>query len=142
MMMNEMRYAIITNPASGNLTADIKLSILAEAAAILNSEIYGLDTDTAEDLSLCAQGLINHCDVLVIAGGDGTLSDIINAINTARAPVAYLPLGTDNAMRYGLNYKGNIADISLRIKEGGIHRYDLIDCDGKRRAFMTSVGWE
>jgi hypothetical protein len=30
----------------------------------------------------------------------------------------------------------------MRIKEGGIHRYDLIDCDGKRRAFMTSVGIE
>ncbi len=74
MMMNEMRYAIITNPASGNMTADMKLSILAEAAAILDSEIYGLDTNTAEDLSLCAQELINHCDVLVIAGGDGTLS--------------------------------------------------------------------
>ena len=142
MMMNEMRYAIITNPASGNMTADMKLSILAEAAAILDSEIYGLDTDTAEDLSLCAQQLINNCDVLVIAGGDGSLSDIINAIDTARVPVAYLPLGTANAMRYALNYKGNLADISMRIKEGGIHRYDLIDCDGKKRAFMTSVGIE
>ncbi len=82
MMMNEMRYAIITNPASGNMTADHKRPILAEAAAILDSEIYGLDTDTAEDLSLCAQELINHCDVLVIAGGDGTFSHIINAYRT------------------------------------------------------------
>ena len=142
MMMNEMRYAIITNPASGNMTADMKLAILTEAAAILGAEIYGLDTVTAEDLSLCAQELINHCDVLVVAGGDGTLSDIINAIDTTRVPVAYLPLGTANAMRYALNYKGNLADISMRIKEGGIHRYDLIDCDGKRCAFMTSVGIE
>jgi diacylglycerol kinase family enzyme len=141
-MINEMRYAIITNPASGNMTADMKLSILAEAAAILDAEIYGLDTVSADDLSQCAQELINHCDVLVVAGGDGTLSDIINAIDTARVPVAYLPLGTANAMQYALNYKGNLADISMRIKEGGIHRYDLIDCDGKRRAFMTSVGIE
>ncbi len=73
MMMNEMRYAIITNPASGNMTADMKLSILAEAAAILNAEIFGLDTDTAEDLSLCAREIINHCDVLVVAGGDGLI---------------------------------------------------------------------
>lgn len=141
-MMNEMRYAIITNPASGNMTADMKRSILAEAAAILDSKIYGLDTDTAEDLCLCAQELITRCDVLVIAGGDGTISDIINTIDTARVPIAYLPLGTGNAMRYALNYKENLADISVRIKEGGIHRYDLINCDGKRRAFMTSVGIE
>ena len=87
-MINDMRYAIITNPASGNMTADMKLSILAEAAAILDAEIFGLDTVTAEDLSLCAQELINHCDVLVIAGGDVTLSDIINTIDTARVTLA------------------------------------------------------
>ncbi len=138
MMMNIMRYAIITNPASGNMTADMKLSILAEAAAILDAEIFGLETDTADDLSLCAQELINHCDVLVVAGGDGTLSDVINAIDTSQFPIAYLPLGTANAMRYALNYKGNLADISMRIKKGGIHRYDLINCDGPLTAKLFS----
>jgi len=43
MMIDEMRYAIITNPTAGNTNADIKLSILAEAADASDAEICGLD---------------------------------------------------------------------------------------------------
>jgi diacylglycerol kinase family enzyme len=32
--------------------------------------------------------------------------------------------------------------MAMRIKEGKIHEYDLINCDGKRRAFMSSIGFE
>ena len=138
----EMRYAIITNPVSGKMTVDQKLSALAKAAEILDAEIHGLDTITADDFGQCARELATRCDVLVIAGGDGTLSDIINSIDTTRTPVAYLPLGTGNAMRYALKYKGSLTDIAMRIKDSKIHKYDLVDCDEKIRAFMISVGIE
>lgn len=138
----EMRYAIITNPVSGKMTVDQKLSALAKAAKILDAEIHGLDTVTADDFGQCARELATRCDVLVIAGGDGTLSDIINSIDTARTPIAYLPLGTGNAMQYALKYKGSLTDIVMRIKDGKIHEYDLINCDEKSRAFMISVGIE
>ena len=137
-----MRYAIITNPVSGNMTIDQKRSALATAAAILDAQIHGLDTMSADALCRCAQELTGRCDVLVIAGGDGTLSDIINAIDTAQTPIAFLPLGTGNAMRHALKYKGSLADTALRIRNGRIREFDLINCDNKRRAFMASVGIE
>ncbi len=34
---------------------------------------------------------------MVVAGGDGTFSDIINSIDTVQTAITYLPLGTDNA---------------------------------------------
>jgi len=137
-----MRYAIITNPVSGKMTVDQKLSALGKAAEILDAEIHGLDTVTADDFVQCARELATRCDVLVTAGGDGALSDIINSIDTTRTSIAYLPLGTGNAMRYALKYKGSLTDIAMRIKDGKIHEYDLIDCDEKIRAFMISVGIE
>jgi diacylglycerol kinase (ATP) len=140
--MTKMRYAIITNPASGKMTVDQKRAALAEVAEILDAEIHGLDTIKASDLVECAQYLVTRCDVLVTAGGDGTLSDIINSIDTARTPIAYLPLGTGNAMRHALKYRGSLADIARRIRVGVVHEYDLINCDEKRRAFMASIGIE
>ncbi len=140
--ITKMRHAIIANPASGRMTIDEKRSALATAAAILNAEIYGLDTTTAWQLSQCAQELASRCDLLVVAGGDGTLSDVMNAVDTAQTPIAFLPLGTGNAMQKALTYKGNLADIALRIRDGHIRQYDLINCDGKIRAFMASVGIE
>jgi diacylglycerol kinase (ATP) len=137
-----MRYAIITNPVSGKMSADQKLSALAKPAEILNAGIYGLDTVTAEDFGRCARELASKCDVLVAAGGDGTLSDVINAIPMRQKTIAYLPLGSGNSMGYALGLRGSLSHMAIRIKEGRIHDYDLIDCDEKRRAFMSSVGFE
>jgi len=137
-----MRYAIITNPASGKMTVDQKRIVLAKAAEIFDANIYGLDTITADDFGQCARELATYYDVLVTAGGDGTFSDIINSIDTAHTTIAYLPLGTGNAMRYALEYKGSLADIAMRIRDGKIHEYDLINCDEKKRAFMVSIGIE
>ncbi len=137
-----MRYAIITNPVSGTRTVDQKRATLKTAAKILDAEIHGLDTTSAEEFVQCAQDLVSRCDVLVIAGGDGTFSDIINSIDTAQTPVAYLPLGTGNAMGYALKYRGRLVDIAARIINGKLYGYDLINCGEKRRAFTASVGIE
>ena len=137
-----MRYAIITNPVSGKMTVDQKRTVLANASKILDAKIYGLDIIATDDLGLCARELATYYDVLVTAGGDGTFSDIINSIDTAHTTIAYLPLGTGNAMRYALRYKGSLTDIAMRIRDGKIYEYDLINCDEKTRAFMVSIGIE
>ena len=137
-----MRYAIITNPVSGRMSVDEKLSALAKPAEILNAEIHGLDTTNVVEFGQCAQELAGKCDVLVGAGGDGTLSDVINSINTEQTTIAYLPLGSGNSMGYALDFKGSLSQMAMCIKEGRVHEYDLIDCDGKRRAFMSSIGFE
>jgi diacylglycerol kinase (ATP) len=137
-----MRYVIITNPVSGKMSVGQKRRALAPAAEILGADIHGLDTVSATELGQCARELAARCDVLVAAGGDGTLSDIINAVDTVHVPVAYLPLGTGNAMRRALKYKGNLTRIAMRIKNSPIREYDLIDCDTKSRAFTVSVGIE
>ena len=54
--------------------------------------------------------------------------------------MSYLPLGTGNAMQYALEYRGSLAAVAMRIREGGVLEYDLVDCDDKKRAFMVSVG--
>lgn len=137
-----MQYAIITNPVSGKMTVDQKLIVLEKAAKILDAEIHGLDTVTSDDLGQCARQLAASCDVLVAAGGDGTFSDIINSIDTSQIPIAFLPLGTGNAMRHALEYRGSLSHIAMRIRDGRVHEYDLINCDEKKRAFTVSAGIE
>jgi len=122
------------------MTVDQKRSELAKAAEVLDAEIHGLDTVTLDDLGQCARELALRCDVLVVAGGDGTLSDIINFVDTTRTAIAYLPLGTGNAMSHALQYKGNLVDIAKRIRDGEIHEYDVISCDEKKRGFLASIG--
>jgi diacylglycerol kinase (ATP) len=137
-----MRYAIITNPASGNLSLPRRRELLADAARILQAGVYGLDAGSKEEFVACARELVEKCDVLVVAGGDGSLSDIINGIDTRDRPIAYIPLGSGNAMGHALHIRGNIADVAMRIREGQVHEFDLIQCDEKRLAHMASIGLE
>lgn len=136
-----LRYAIITNPVSGNMSVEEKLESLSGAGRILGAEIYGTETRTPEEFRRCARDLAGHCDVLVTAGGDGTLHEIINTIDTTLTPIAYLPLGCGNAMGHALNYGGGLDSIAQRIKGAPIQEYDLVEC-GKSLAFNASVGLE
>ena len=136
----KMKYAIVTNPVAGKMSVDRKRTLLAGPAEILNAEICGLDTSTVEDFCQCARELSSRCDIVVVAGGDGTFSDVLNAIDTTKIAIAFLPLGTGNAMQHALNYQGSLQDIAGRIKKGDIHEYDLINCDDRQKAFMVSLG--
>jgi diacylglycerol kinase family enzyme len=137
-----MRYAILTNPASGASSLSWRRKVLAEAARILQAEVYGLDTTSKEEFLVCARDVAEKCDVLVVAGGDGSLSDVINAIDLTERPIAYIPLGSGNAMGYALRLRGRVAHVARRIKEGQIHPFDLIQCGEKRLAYMVSIGLE
>jgi diacylglycerol kinase (ATP) len=137
-----MRYTIITNPASGNLSLPRRRKLLADAARILQAGVYGLDTTSKEEFAARARELSGKCDVLVVAVGDGSLSDIINAIDTKETPIAYIPLGSGNAMGHALHTRGSITEAATRIREGQVHGFDLIQCDERRLAYMVSIGLE
>lgn len=140
--MKKTVYAILANPVSGRMGIAAKQKQLQTAAAILQAPIHGLDTASPEEFSQCARELALQCDILVAAGGDGTFSSVINAVDTKETPLAFLPFGTGNALRHGFRYRGDIADIATRIKNGSLHHYDLIGCERGRKAFMVSIGIE
>lgn len=135
-----MHYAIIVNPVAGHLNLDQKRAMLAQPAALLKAPIVGLDAATARDFVRCARETAAQCDVLVVAGGDGTLSEIINGVDVSTQPIAYLPMGSGNAMGYALNYRGGVLAIAQRIKDAKVSSYDLILCNGQKRGFMASIG--
>ena len=111
-----MRYAIIANPKAGRLSVDQKWLVLKKVSQVLDADVHGLDTASTGELTRCAVELSTKCDVLVVAGGDGTLSKVINAIYPSRLSLAYLPLGTGNAIRRTLGYRGDLVDIARRIR--------------------------
>jgi diacylglycerol kinase family enzyme len=141
-MKRPFRYSIIANPVSGHLTKNKRYLRLKKVAAIFHAKVYGLDTGCTEELAQCALEQANQCDVLVAAGGDGTLSLVINAIDLSTTVLAFLPFGTGNALTHALQYKGGLLKIAKRIYSGTVHEYDLIDCDGSKKAFMASLGFD
>ena len=136
-----MRYGIVVNPAAGVLSGDEKSLLMKQAAEILaDCQVAGLETSSPAEFRECARALAEKVDVLVAAGGDGTMSDVINAVDLDEIALSYLPLGSGKALRYSLNLPESIPRAAAQIKDGRKRSIDLILCDGKKRALLASVG--
>jgi len=138
-----MRFGIIANPKSGPTTIARKERMLRRAAEILGEGtiVAGLETKSKEQFIRRAKDLASQVDVMVVAGGDGTFSDIINAIDS-RTTLSYMPFGSGCALRYALGLPPQLSRIARQIRDGRLHRLDLILCDDSIKAFMASVGLE
>jgi len=138
-----MRFGIIANPKSGPASVAHKAQTLQKIGDILGNDslLAGLDTTSRDEFVQCARDVAEKVDVLVVAGGDGTFSDVINAVDP-EATLSYLPFGSGCALRYAMGLPPQLTRIANQIKEGQLRQLDLILCDESIKAFMASVGLE
>ncbi len=137
------RYGIIVNPSAGRAGIDTKRRVVRRCAGILGDDtvVAGWDTASPQQLRDCALDIADRVDVLVVAGGDGTLSDIINA-GDSDTVLSYLPMGSGNAWRNTLRLPRSRTKIAEKIKRGRVHTMDLMLVDEKRKGLLASVGFE
>lgn len=137
-----MKFGMIINPKAGPTNTHRKVHQLQAVKEVLGDcEIRGLETTSREEFMQCAAELAREVEVLIVAGGDGSFSDAINALDSGTT-FSYLPFGSGCAMRYALDMPPQVTRAAKRIREGRLRLYDLILCDGVRKGFMTSVGLE
>ena len=136
-----MKYGVVANPVAGELSVDEKSHLLKQVSEILvDCEIDGLDTTSPTEFCESARALAERVDVLVVAGGDGTVLDVINAVDLHRVVLSYLPLGSGKALHYSLNLPESIPSAADQIRDGRKRSIDLILCDGRKKALFASVG--
>lgn len=136
-------YAIIAHPNSGSLSIDEKVRELQQSIKILgpncDREIHAI-RDPPDEFSKCAKYLEDRVDKLIVAGGDGALQIVIDTVNP-ELPLAFLPYGTCNVIIPALNLPRSRKKIAYIIKEGSIHKLDLLSCNGYK-GFTSAIGIE
>ena len=136
-----MKYGIVVNPAAGQSTIDEKSRVVKQASEMLTDcEVGGLDTTSRTELCDCARALAEKVDVLIVAGGDGTVSDVINSVDLDEVALSYLPLGSGKALHYSLNLPNSIPAVAEQIRDGRKRSIDLMLCDGRKRAMIAGIG--
>jgi YegS/Rv2252/BmrU family lipid kinase len=134
---------IILNPVAGLVNAQV-LTRLIEArfhAAGWTTRIHLTQPD--EDFStLIIHETEKGVDVVVAAGGDGTIAAVAGAMAHSTLPLGMIPIGTWNAIgrhfRVSLNPLSAISTITGKHK---IRRMDLMEIGGTIHAMNLGVGF-
>lgn len=93
-----MKYLLLYNPVSGRSTFKYKIPYIKKyfSKKNLNLDIY--ESKRAGDLGIQAYHQAKSYDVFLVAGGDGTINEVVNGMmkSDIRPSLAILPSGTAN----------------------------------------------
>jgi len=126
----QAHVVILVNPAARG-THDREA--IARAAKILEHR-YRVETvtpATIAELGAAAREAEAGRDAIVIAGGDGTIHRVINALGGSRVPVGLLPLGTGNDLARALGVPRAHEAAADCIVAGRHRRIDLVEMNGQ-----------
>jgi diacylglycerol kinase family enzyme len=136
-----MRVAVFHNESAGskNHTSD-------EIESALRAESYEVVAVVSDTDALLATVRGKPCDLVVVAGGDGTVSGAACALAGVGIPHAILPLGTANNTALTLGVPLAVDDIGSVVKgwrRGTVRNYDLATHAraGDVARFSEAIGW-
>jgi len=136
------RIACIINPHAANK----KWKRRKLLRKYIQENLPGHIIDTHEDKSTTIQTAKQLCedhDIIIAAGGDGTIADVIQGMiecrNRKNVALGIIPLGSGNAFRQSLGIPKNIRKAISCIKRGKTREIDLLEIEGTWAAF-GSIG--
>ena len=81
-------------------------------------------------------------DLVVAAGGDGTVNETINGLASSGLPLALIPLGTANVLAAEIGLRPDPASVARCIALGEIRPITLGAADGRRFILMAGAGFD
>lgn len=95
------RFALIDNPASGQPSprrlAIVRDTLAALRQAGIETEHYTID-GPGSGSRLASQAVARGCDAVLVAGGDGTVHEVMQALVGTPVALGVVPMGTANAL--------------------------------------------
>ncbi|WP_417317435.1 diacylglycerol/lipid kinase family protein [Emcibacter sp.] len=134
------RIAVIFNPGSGRRNLR-KLNRVIGNLRQAGCELTLLETThPGHAVELARDTIKDHPDVIVAAGGDGTLNEVLNGLYGSSIPLAFLPLGTVNVFAREIGLGTSPEAISRTILEG--RKQEIVPgcCNGRHFLLMVSCG--
>lgn len=112
---------------------------LIKLLATAGCEVDYIPTDDPE----LARRLHDPVDLLVVAGGDGTVAKVLTEVRGETAPVTLLPMGTANNLARALGIRAAVPDLVQGLRYGRVVPLDVGQSEGPggRQRFFESAGF-
>jgi diacylglycerol kinase family enzyme len=132
-----VRVLLLHNPNAG--TADHDAERLCE---LLLRSGHHVDYHSTRD-GFIGKALRRPCDMVVVAGGDGTIGKVIKRLPDRRVPVAPVPLGTANNIAGALGIRHSPEEVIAGLHRAGFQVLTVgrVRSLGEPVRFLESVGF-
>ena len=135
--MSQRRALLLVNPRArqGNAVEAVIARLTAGGIAV-RPETFSAGTEAADDIAR----LSRDADIVVIAGGDGTLSRSAGALLKTGLPLGVLPTGTANDLARTLEIPTNLVAAADVIVAGKRRRIDVGSVNGCTFFNVATIG--
>jgi len=131
---------VIINPSARSERA----RALCRKIESLSSRAYVRITNgPGEARALAEEAVLNGCERVVAAGGDGTINEVVNGLAGSPTALGLLPLGTMNVFATELGLPiGNLRKCWEVIEHGHIQAVDLLRANDHHFVQLAGVGFD
>ena len=144
---NVMRVKVIINPRSGRGRAKEQTGMI-DTLGRRYADLAIVPTQRPRHATeLAAAAAAEGYDLVVAAGGDGTVHEVVNGLvgdgNRASLPLGIIPIGSGNDLAYGLGIRESPEEAVDRLFTGQRRTLDLgrvTDDRGQSKVFQNNLG--
>ena len=135
----QVKVKVILNPVAGRGRALKAKPQILKALLAYNAELHLEETKgDYHATEIARQAVRAGFDLIVVAGGDGTINQVVNGLGEERIPIGIIGCGTGNDFARALGMPADPVAAVHRVMTGETQLVDL--CRVNQRYFVSSVG--
>jgi len=136
------RAVLILNPIAGRGFSSSFLEAAREELASAGYDLAVRPTESPEHARQVASESQYDADLIIVGGGDGTISQVVRGLELGRIPIAILPLGTANVLAQELNIGLSPRKALQAILKGKEKKWDVGLANGVRFVSFVGAGFD
>lgn len=141
-MKDSVRAVLISNPNARQTQSEEGRSTLQRCRERMQDAGWHLETIEANSREQAISRLrsaAEHCEVVVVAGGDGSINTAVQVVGDSHLALGVLPLGTANDFAKAIGISDNADDACEQLLRGHERRVDLGEVNG--HLFVNAIGF-
>ncbi len=137
-----LRILVIHNPAAGGRRRRFLDAVLGRLARDGVQVTLRATTRRGDAERFAREASLDRFERLVVAGGAGTINEVINGLADRRLPVAIIPLGTANVLAAELSLPADAMRLAETIRTGRWHEVVIGRANGRAFTMMAGIGFD
>jgi YegS/Rv2252/BmrU family lipid kinase len=135
-----MRLAVICNPTTVDDMEELRTEVKRRWP---NDDVLWFETERADPgAGQTRRALDEGVDVVLVAGGDGTVAQVAGVLAETQVALALLPVGTGNLLARNLGLPLDLDEALDRAAGSGRDRIDVLQADGRCYTVMAGLGFD